>query len=497
MADQSKTGRSDDTAPIKKKSYRRDLVKISILCAIVGGMMVTAKIGTALPTAVHYILHAGIIVLTIVGVAKGAEWLVESAVRIANRFGLSPLVIGLTVVAFGTSAPEFAVSVSAGIQDHGSVAIGNIVGSNIFNLGFILGGVALVTPVVVARRVVFRDGAFLMGSAILLFVFLLDYRLDWWEGLIMFVGLWVYMGFLLFGRALTGRLTKAMSRRSRPADAVAAAGGSEVHGTFAGSELKSRVMFPSTRTEAAEPPEDVELEDIPTEKATLIDIPILLVGLALTIIGCHFMVESAIWYAHALSISEYAIGVTIVAAGTSAPEMAVSLVAALRGHHGLSAGNLIGSDIFNVLGVLGLAAMLNQGVIGTPLSIDPADQKVMRPSATTADPTPEQPGKPSDKQPEGPHGTQPSDPKEQPRVESEDIQMPADKTATKPADAATPAGPWGFPRLMPAQWSILALIGMIGLTVFFMWTGFRINRFEAGILFGIAIMRWVFDLMAR
>ena len=236
---------------------------------------------------------------------KGADRLVESATVIAWSFGISDLVIGLTVVAMGTSAPEFAVTVSAALKGHANISVANVVGSNIFNLGFILGGVALFRSLAVQRRLVYRDGAVLIAIATTLLFFIRDHRLSRWEGAVLMTGLLVYLGVLY--------------RQKEGFD-----------------------------------------EDLPMDRrATWRDGAWLLAGFAAIILGGHWLVESASTLARAAGISEWVIGVTIVAAGTSAPEFFTSLVAVLKGRHGLSAGNLIGSDIYNMLGVLGLAAMLH------------------------------------------------------------------------------------------------------------------------------------------
>lgn len=244
-----------------------------------------------------------IIVASIVGLWWGAVWLVEAAVRIARQLGLSELIIGLTVVAIGTSAPEFAVTIGAALNGRGDISVGNVVGSNIFNLGFILGGVALVRAICTTRTMVFRDGGMLIASSLLLTLFLLDHQMGRLEGGILIALLVLYLGYLIWKK---------------------------------------------------EPIED----GLPAGEFRWWDVPQLVAGIGLVIASGHLLVESAVHLARLLGISEWVIGVTIVAAGTSAPEFATSLVAVLKGRHGVSAGNLIGSDLFNLLGVLGLAALI-------------------------------------------------------------------------------------------------------------------------------------------
>lgn len=252
-----------------------------------------------------------IILACIVGLWKGAELVVDSATRIARKIGMSDLIIGLTVVAIGTSAPEFAVTASAALEGQADISVGNVVGSNIFNLGFILGGLAMFRGLATTRQIVFRDGGMLIGVTILLVIFLSDLTLTRVEGIILIVILVAYISYLIYKRSDAG-------------------------------------------------------EPIPEGRFSWKDVPLFILGIAIIITSGHFFVEAASGLARNLGISEWVIGVTIVAVGTSAPEIATSLVALLRGQHGMSAGNLIGSDLFNLLGVLGLAALLQ------PMTVDPA-----------------------------------------------------------------------------------------------------------------------------
>lgn len=250
-----------------------------------------------------------VILASIVGLWGGAVWIVESAVRIAKRLGLSELIIGLTVVAMGTSAPEFAVTVGAALQGQGDISVGNVIGSNIFNLGFILGGVAIVRAICTTKTMVVRDGGMLIVTSLLLLLFLWDHQMSRLEGGILMAFLVFYLGYLIWKK---------------------------------------------------EPIED----EVPIGDFHWWDVPRLAAGIALVVGSGHFLVESAVHLARLFNVSEWVIGVTIVAAGTSAPEFATSLIAVLRGRHGVSAGNLIGSDLFNLLGVLGLAAVIQ------PMKVD-------------------------------------------------------------------------------------------------------------------------------
>lgn len=245
-----------------------------------------------------------IILASILAISQGAAWLVDASVRIARKLGVSDLVIGLTIVAAGTSAPEFAVTFLAAFQGMGDISVGNIVGSNIFNLGFILGGTAIIKNLLTDSKVVGRDGGFLLFGTLMLTGFLWDLSLDFWEGAILLAMLFIYLGYLFWNKE----------------------------------------------------PVEIETEDDQTYR--WYDPLILIVGLVLVVGSSHFLVSSASDLAELAGISQWVIGVTIVAAGTSAPELATSIVAALKGNHGISVGNLLGSDIFNMYGVLGVTAML-------------------------------------------------------------------------------------------------------------------------------------------
>lgn len=251
----------------------------------------------------NYILDILIIIVCIFALWGGAVWVVEAASRIAKKIGLSELVIGLTVVAVATSAPEFAVTVYAALTDQSAISVGNVVGSNIFNLGIILGIVALYSTINTSRALLVRDTLLLLFTGFLLLIFFYDLKLVWFEGLILFSTLVIYIYILM--------------KQKQPIE-----------------------------------------EEIPEGEFTWIDIPKIIIGAIVIVGGAHFLVGSASNIARFFGVSEWMIGITIVAAGTSAPELATSVVAIIKGKHGISAGNLIGSDIFNLLGVLGLASML-------------------------------------------------------------------------------------------------------------------------------------------
>ena len=267
-----------------------------------------------------------VVLAAIVIVGKGAHWVVESAEGIAKRLGVTELVIGLTIVAMGTSAPEFAVTLMAAVRGHGDISVGNIVGSNIFNLGFILGGCALVRAIPTTADLVWRDGFVLAASTALLIPLIgLDLELSREDGMLLLVLLVFYLVYL-------------MAKNLQMDLATRESGG------------------PVARSDEIEAPVDGRLRGTVARLA---------LGLVFTIGGCHVLIDAAVALALALGVGEWAIGVTVVAAGTSAPEFVVSLVGVLTGRYAISLGSLIGSDIFNVLGVLGLAGLLR------PVAIDP------------------------------------------------------------------------------------------------------------------------------
>ena len=266
--------------------------------------------------------------LGIIALVLGAEALVRGASKLALSFGISPLVVGLTVVAFGTSAPETTVSVSAVLSGQTDIAVGNVVGSNIFNILFILGLAALVIPLSVNAQVIRQEVPMMIGASALLLVFILDQRVSFFESGFLFALLIFYTVFLVI-----------QSRRQSSA----------VQAEYA-SEIK-----PSAQTAW-----DGKLP---------VQIALLIGGLGLLILGSRWLVEAATGFARDLGVSELVIGLTIVAAGTSLPEVAASVSAAIKGERDIAVGNVIGSNLFNILGCVG-AAGLASGFEG--LAIGPA-----------------------------------------------------------------------------------------------------------------------------
>jgi cation:H+ antiporter len=256
-------------------------------------------------------------VLGLVLLVVGAEALVRGASRLALAFGISPLVIGLTVVAFGTSAPELAVSVTSSLTGSADVAVGNVVGSNIFNVLFILGVSALIVPLAVAQQLVRLDVPLMIAVSLLVALFARGGQVGRIEGSLLFLGIVVYTVFLI-----------RQSRRE----------GKPVAGEYA----------------------EAFGEGAPKAKwQWVLDVALVAVGLALLVLGARWLVNGAVAFARVLGVSELIIGLTIVAAGTSLPEVATSIVAAIRGERDIAVGNVVGSNIFNILSVLGLSAALS------------------------------------------------------------------------------------------------------------------------------------------
>lgn len=254
----------------------------------------------------------------LIGLVAGAELLVRGASKLALSFGISPLVVGLTIVAFGTSAPEMAVSAGAVLNGQTNLALGNVVGSNIFNVLFILGLSALVIPLVVNIQLIRQEVPIMIGASLLLLVFAQDNRLGFMDGVILFALLIAYTVFLVI-----------QSRKETRA-----------------AQDEYAAELPPARPGGWDASLPVQLL-------------LIVVGLGLLVLGSEWLVSASVIFAKALGISDLVIGLTIVAAGTSMPEVATSLMAALKGERDIAVGNVVGSCTFNILGCLGLAAMLS------------------------------------------------------------------------------------------------------------------------------------------
>lgn len=276
-------------------------------------------------TTALFLLLGGFAILIV-----GAEALVRGASRIALRFGISPLVVGLTVVAFGTSAPEMAVSVKSSLAGEAgaAVAIGNVVGSNIANVLLILGVSALVAPLLVGVRLIRVEVPLVLAASLLALGLSLDGTLDRIDGAILFSGILLYVAMAVW-----------MVKRS-----------------------------PENAPEHSGDP--VEALPAPEKQGVLRNGFLILIGLGGLILGADWLVDGAVSMARSLGISELVIGLTIVAIGTSLPELATSVLASIRGERDIAVGNVIGSNLFNLLAVLGLAGLVApEGLPVSPVAL--------------------------------------------------------------------------------------------------------------------------------
>ncbi|MBD3671323.1 MAG: calcium/sodium antiporter [Gammaproteobacteria bacterium] len=263
----------------------------------------------------------------------GAEILVRGASRMAAALGMSPLIIGLTVVAFGTSSPELSVSIKSALSGQAGIAVGNVVGSNIFNVLFILGVTAIIAPLFVSQKLVRFDLPIMIAISILALLLSLDHTLSRLDGGILFIGLVAYIGFLLY----QGRKEQAAADKQNN------------HASKSGRRSTT----------------------------WLVNIVMVVTGLGLLVLGSQWLVESAIVFAKYLGVSELIIGLTIVAAGTSLPEVVTSIIAAIRGERDIAVGNVVGSNIFNILGVLGVTGLIAPAGIEISSSVIGFDMLVM------------------------------------------------------------------------------------------------------------------------
>jgi len=254
----------------------------------------------------------------LVALVVGADALVRGASKLALTFGLSPLVVGLTIVAFGTSAPEMAVSTSAVLGGQTDIAVGNVVGSNIFNVLFILGISALIVPLVVHHQLIRQEVPIMLGASFLLLALGLDGNIAMWEGGVLLGLLLAYTGFLV-----------VQSRKQ---------------GAEAASEFDDEIQPASPGAWDSSLPAQLGL---------------IVVGLIMLVVGSDWLVSSAVAFAKAFGVSDLVIGLTIVAAGTSMPEVATSITAAIKGERDIAVGNVVGSNTFNILGVVGLSGLVS------------------------------------------------------------------------------------------------------------------------------------------
>lgn len=253
-----------------------------------------------------------LLILGFVLLVKGADFFVDGASSVAKLLKIPSVIIGLTIAAIGTSAPEAAVSISAGLSGNSDIALSNVVGSNMFNLLVVIGVSAVICPIVTEKAILTRDIWWSLGAAVVLFVMMLDMEISRVEGILLLCGIITYIVILV---------RSALKNRTRGEDVKTM------------SPLKSVLCIVG--------------------------------GLAAVAIGGDLVVDNAVLIAKAIGMSETFIGLTIIAMGTSLPELVTSIVAAKKGDSGLALGNVIGSNIFNILFILGMASAL------TPINASP------------------------------------------------------------------------------------------------------------------------------
>jgi cation:H+ antiporter len=280
------------------------------------------------------ITHVVFFLLGLGALVAGAEALVRGASKIALSLGISPLVVGLTIVAMGTSSPEVAVSVGAVLNGSTDIAVGNVVGSNVFNVLFILGVSALITPLVVHSQIIRQEVPIMIGASVILAVMVMDGSLSRAEAALLLALLVAYMVFLVRqSRAETAEI------RDEYDGAVRRKGGWDSHWA--------------------------------------VQVLLIVVGLGLLVLGSDWLVNAAVAFARALGVSDLIIGLTIIAAGTSMPEVATSVTAAVRGERDIAVGNVIGSNTFNILGCLGLSGVVSVNGLGMSAAVLNFDLWVM------------------------------------------------------------------------------------------------------------------------
>lgn len=282
-----------------------------------------------------------LLVLGVIIVLKGADWLTDGAVNIATRFGVSQMVIGLTIVAMGTSMPEFCVSMVSALKGTPDLAVGNVVGSNTLNTLLIVGCSALVAPIMVKRSSVKRDIPFAVVASLLMLLFCLDGAIGRVDAAVLFAGFCLFMFVTL----------KYAKTTEGPAAAVATSGAATTGISEASTSQASSSEASSSETSAQEASQA-------SGTSMLKAVVMLVVGLLCLIAGSNMFVDNASFVASSLGVSDAVIGLTIVAGGTSMPELATSMVSAKKGNSDIAIGNVIGSNVFNILMIIGITGLV-------------------------------------------------------------------------------------------------------------------------------------------
>lgn len=278
-----------------------------------------------LSSALHMLLDSLWVLIGLGLLYFGAEWLVKGSASLALRFGLSALVVGLTVVAYGTSMPELVVSIKAALAGQSQLAIGNVVGSNIFNVAAILGIAAIIFPIKIQFQLIRFDVPLMIGVTLIAWFFFRDGVLDRWEAGVLFIGIIAYtVGSLIYAKKTAPQAVHEEFDESMPA----------VRGSIWG------------------------------------DVAFIAGGMLLLVIGSRFLVDGSIGIARAFGISEAVIGLTIVAVGTSTPELAATIVAAFKKEADIAVGNIVGSNIYNLLCILGVTGLIRPLEVGGVTWVD-------------------------------------------------------------------------------------------------------------------------------
>ena len=296
-----------------------------------------------------------LLVLGVIIVLKGADWLTDGAVNIATRFGVSQMVIGLTIVAIGTSMPEFCVSMVSALKGTPDLAVGNVVGSNTLNTLLIVGCSALVAPIMVKRSSVKRDIPFAVVASLLMLLFCLDGAIGRVDAAVLFAGFCLFM-FVTLKYAKTTEEHAATVATSGAAMATAAAASTSV--SEAPTSQSSAPEASVSQTSASEAPTSQSSVSEASVASMLKAIVMLVVGLLCLIAGSNMFVDNASFVASSLGVSDAVIGLTIVAGGTSLPELATSMVSAKKGNSDIAIGNVIGSNVFNILMIIGITGLV-------------------------------------------------------------------------------------------------------------------------------------------
>lgn len=293
-----------------------------------------------------------LLVFGVIIVLKGADWLTDGAVNIATRFGVSQMVIGLTIVAMGTSMPEFCVSMVSALKGTPDLAVGNVVGSNTLNTLLIVGCSALVAPIMVKRSSVKRDIPFAVVASLLMLLFCLDGAIGRVDAAVLFAGFCLFMFVTLKYAKTTDEHSAAVATSGAATTTVISeASTSQTSSSEASSSETSAPEASSSETSA---PEASQASGTSMLKAVVM----LVVGLLCLIAGSNMFVDNASFVASSLGVSDAVIGLTIVAGGTSLPELATSMVSAKKGNSDIAIGNVIGSNVFNILMIIGITGLV-------------------------------------------------------------------------------------------------------------------------------------------